>query len=93
MSPMNKREIKVPNPFTYGAKQRFLPQLRENFTDYELVLDFEGVDYVDSSALGMLLMARERVGGTKARISLINCNPKIQKILTMAQFHVLFKIS
>ncbi|MBF0455896.1 MAG: STAS domain-containing protein [Magnetococcales bacterium] len=88
-----KKEIKVPNPFDFSARKHFLPQIKQDMENFELVLDFSGVNHLDSSALGMLLMAREKVGGTRARISLVNCNQKIQRILSVAQFHMLFRIS
>lgn len=87
------KRISIPNPFDYKSRKSFLPLLRDNMDDCELILDFKGVQHLDSSALGMLLMAREKVGGSRARISLVNCNENIRKILTIAQFDILFKIS
>jgi HptB-dependent secretion and biofilm anti anti-sigma factor len=87
-----KREISLPNPFDYNSRKQFLPLIKGNLDNIDLVLDFNGVETLDSSALGMLLMARERVGGIKSRISLINCSDRIRKILTVAQFHMLFRM-
>jgi HptB-dependent secretion and biofilm anti anti-sigma factor len=86
--------IQIPNPFTYQSRKEFLPVVKSIVidTNSELTLDFNGVDMIDSSALGMLLIAREKARGTEGRVSLINCNDKIKKILTVAQFDMLFKI-
>ncbi|MBF0358798.1 MAG: STAS domain-containing protein [Magnetococcales bacterium] len=84
--------IQIPNPFDFSARKSFLPQIN-NITDNVLILDFDGVETIDSAALGMLLMSRERAKKFKSKVSLINCNTKIKKILEVAQFHILFKIT
>jgi hypothetical protein len=64
-----KVRIQIPNPFNYGSRKDFLPQLKGDMANFDLILDFSGVDILDSSALGMLLLAREKVKGTKGKIS------------------------
>ncbi len=49
-------------------------------------------EYMDSSALGMLLLLRERAGGDNAQIDIVNCNPGPEKILKAANFNRLFNI-
>jgi anti-anti-sigma factor len=56
------------------------------------VIDMAEVEYLDSSALGMLLMMRERVGGTGALIEIINCSPGIKKIFQTVNFDKLLPI-
>ena len=58
----------------------------------QFIIDMAEVEFMDSSALGMLLMMRERVGGTDARIEIINCSPTIKKILGTVNFDKLFPI-
>jgi anti-anti-sigma factor len=57
-----------------------------------LVLDFRSVDYMDSSALGMLLMLRERLGGTGKTMSLTHCTGTVKDVLNVANFGKIFKI-
>lgn len=57
------------------------------------VMDMRDVEYLDSSALGMMLMLRERAGGDTAVIDIANCSPGVRKILDTAQFDKLFKIT
>ncbi|NVM21022.1 MAG: STAS domain-containing protein [Desulfobacterales bacterium] len=54
------------------------------------IIDMADVDYMDSSALGMLLMLRERAGGNNAEINIVNCSPGVKKILITANFDKLF---
>ena len=56
------------------------------------VVDMAEVEFMDSSALGMLLMFRERAVAENVEITIANCSPGINKILSMANFDKLFKI-
>ncbi len=58
----------------------------------KVVIDMAGVDYMDSSALGMLLLLREYVGESKADIRLVNSSGEIRNILEVSNFGQLFKI-
>lgn len=58
----------------------------------QVVIDMGQVEYMDSAALGMLLLLRERHGGDGARIRIVNCNEATKKILTISNFHRLFHI-
>jgi anti-anti-sigma factor len=54
------------------------------------VIDMASTEYVDSSALGMLLMLRERAGGESADISIANTSDGVRKIFETANFNKLF---
>ena len=56
------------------------------------IVDMAETEYVDSSALGMLLMLRERAGGENADISIVNLNSDLKKIFTTANFNKLFSM-
>lgn len=56
-------------------------------------VDLSGTDYLDSSALGMLLLLREHAGGEGAKIDITNSSPDVKKILDVANFGKLFNIS
>ena len=56
------------------------------------IIDLADVEYLDSSALGMLLMLRERSGSDSAAIDILNCRPGVQNILKMANFDKLFNM-
>jgi anti-anti-sigma factor len=59
----------------------------------ELILDMSGVDYLDSSALGMLLLLNERATPGKVKIKVTNCQPTVKMILEVANFNKLINIS
>ncbi|MBF0541103.1 MAG: STAS domain-containing protein [Nitrospirae bacterium] len=56
------------------------------------IVDLSETEYLDSSALGMLLLLRERVGGDEADITIVNASSEVKKILTISNFQRLFKL-
>lgn len=57
----------------------------------QINVDLSQTDYMDSSALGMLLMLREHVGRA-AKILLVNPTPDVMRVLAIANFDKLFAI-
>lgn len=57
-----------------------------------IAVDFGGVEYLDSSALGMLLMLRDRAKGIAREVTLTNCRGAVKQILDIANFGKLFSI-
>lgn len=58
-----------------------------------IVVDMARTEYVDSSALGMLLMLKSKMGDKKEAISLRNASPEVKKILDIANFGQLFTLA
>lgn len=58
----------------------------------ELELDLSGVEYLDSSALGMLILLRERAHSTGKKVVLRGPNTAVRGILEIANFNKLFSI-
>ena len=58
----------------------------------ELLLDFEKVDYIDSSALGMLLLLREKSSNADISVVLLHCSGTVRQVLDVACFGKLFTI-
>lgn len=56
------------------------------------IVDLKSSDYLDSSALGMLLALRDYATDEGASIKIINCNPDVKKILVITKLDELFKI-
>ena len=57
-----------------------------------ITIDLSKVESIDSSALGMLLMMRDKVAGDGKNIRLTNANPTVKRVLTIAKFDALFTI-
>jgi len=87
-----KLTIAISGRFDFGLQQDFRASY-ENVKAKKIVVDLLQTEYMDSSALGMLLMMREHVGGANADITLNHCSADIKTILNVANFKILFKIA
>ena len=88
-------KIGISGRFDFNLYQEFRDAYKqvENPAAVPYEIDMSGADYMDSSALGMLLLLRERAGGDKANISITGCNTEIKKIFSISNFERLFSIS
>ncbi len=53
---------------------------------------FQQVVYLDSSALGMLLLLKEKVNSAHKSLALINCHDSVRQVLEIACFGKIFTI-
>ena len=90
----NKITIKVSGRFGFSSHQEFR-QIYESVSGdiRSYTVDMSEATYLDSSALGMLLLMRDHAGGDNSQIDIINCNDDVKKILTISNFGQLFSIS
>jgi len=85
--------ITVKGRFDFSSLQAFrntyenLPKKPAHY-----VIELAESDYLDSSALGMLLALRDYAGGDTADIRIAHCNPDIRKILVITKLDELFKV-
>jgi len=72
-------------------------QFRDAYIQFEagkvsFMIDLSRTEYMDSSALGMLLLLKEHVGGDKSRLEIRNARPEVEKILRIANFDKLLEL-
>ena len=85
--------ICIEGRFDFSSHQEFRKAYEESGMAPNLyVVDMKETTYLDSSALGMLLLLRDHAGGDEAQISIVNCNDDVKKILTISNFEQLFEI-
>jgi HptB-dependent secretion and biofilm anti anti-sigma factor len=58
----------------------------------ELVLDLSRVEYVDSSALGMLLLMKEQADASNKKVQVCGAGDSVRKALEVANFQKLFQM-
>lgn len=85
--------ISIDGRFDFNVHQDFRSAYRDQRPDAKYIIKMSGTDYIDSSALGMLLLLREHAGNDNADITITGCKDEIKKILSIANFERLFKIS
>lgn len=85
--------IQIEGRFDYSCHKMFKEAFihAANVTSYDV--DLSKVNYLDSSALGMLLLLRDYAGADKAIIRLVHANGAVTDILKVANFHRLFVIT
>ena len=85
--------ISIKGRFDYSLHADFRKQYRENSAkNMSFIIDLSNTDYIDSSALGMLLLLREAAGGSQANIKIVNCKSEVRNILKISNFQNLFVI-
>lgn len=85
--------IAIEGRFDFSTHQAFRDAYEKNSDGVRRwVVDMTSTSYLDSSALGMLLLLRDFAGGDAADIHIQNCNNDVRRILTISNFEQLFSI-
>ena len=86
--------ISVKGRFDFSIHQDFRKGYEPHLKPHtKVVVDLRHVDYLDSSALGMLLLLREHAGDDRARVMLQVATPEVRNILEVSNFDRLFQIA
>ena len=89
----SKVTISVAGKFDFQLYDEFRASYADTAGDgVEYVVDLAETEYLDSSALGMLLLLREHAGGESSSIEITKASPEVRKILDVANFGKLFKL-
>ncbi|MFZ2267863.1 MAG: STAS domain-containing protein [Azonexus sp.] len=92
----NKAVLKLNGRFDFNTHRDFRAAYEPLLGDAEIKavsVDFSSVDYLDSSALGMLLMLRDKMGGANKEVALNGVRGNVKQVLDIANFGKLFQIS
>jgi len=87
--------ITLGGKFDFSSHKEFKTAYSPLLQDAEtrtILIDLANVTYVDSSALGVLMLLNEHVAEVGKSISLIRPNQKVRQILDIANMGKLFKI-
>jgi len=86
--------IRLQGRFDFNAHREFRDAVDQALAGdgREILVDMSAVEYLDSSALGMLLMLRDRAKGASREVALANCRGAVKQVLDIANFGKLFRI-
>lgn len=101
---MNITQSTAGKELTLALGGRFDESTRQDFrsaTDRALLVqnvdfinvDLDSVNYLDSSALGMLLVLREKASAANTNVVLSGAKGAVKATLDVANFHKLFQVS
>lgn len=86
--------IRLPTRFDYGYHRTFgdayAPSL-DNTSVTEIVLDFSLVEYLDSSALGMMVVMQKKMLAKNKKVKIKGAQGATSEILKMANMNKLFE--
>ena len=85
--------LSINGRFDFSLHKDFRDAYRDKAPGMKYVINMRNTEYMDSSALGMLLLLREHAGGDSSDISIEGCQDDIRKILTISNFNKLFTIN
>ena len=96
VSVINERaRISLSGRFDFNAHRSFKAACEEPVRSSEISsieIDLGNVEYLDSAALGMLLLLRDQASSERKTVILTNCRGVVQQILDIANFKKLFTI-
>ncbi|MDP1527266.1 MAG: STAS domain-containing protein [Rhodocyclaceae bacterium] len=80
--------------FDFNAHREFRETVDQAVkeTAAKIHVDLGGVDYLDSSALGMLLMLRDKAKGAGKEVLLANARGAVKQVIEIANFGKLFPL-
>jgi anti-anti-sigma factor len=85
-------EIEVGARFDFNLHLLFRAAQKSAPLAQRFVIDLSQTEYMDSSALGMLLVLHEAACHAGGNVTVRNCRPLVRQILHIANFQKLFAI-
>ncbi|MGB0941286.1 MAG: STAS domain-containing protein [Marinomonas sp.] len=85
--------ISLPDKFDFSFHKEFTKKYDDsiiNSSVSEIVLDFSRVSYLDSSALGMMVLLYRKAQACNKKVTVKNVSGKTAEILKMANFQKLY---
>ena len=84
--------MSIDGRFDFNIHSDFRNAYRDLPPTTRFVVDLGRATFMDSSAMGMLLLLREHAGEKAANIRLQNCNADIKKILSISNLDKMFVV-
>jgi len=86
--------IRLPNRFDYSFHRQFSDQyvpLLDNPACKEVILDFSQVEYLDSSALGMMVLLQKKASEEHKKVKIKGARGSTNEILKVANMQKIFE--
>jgi anti-anti-sigma factor len=93
---MSEKALHIPERFDFGYHKEFTEQYKRLLEDEsitQITLDFSRVGYLDSSALGMMVLFQKKAKAKNILVRIRGAKDSAKEILQIANFDRLFDIS
>ncbi len=82
-------EVELKGRLTYSDYNVFR-QIADTLGVQNCVFDLNGLEFIDSAGLGMLLLARDRIEECRGKIILRGAQDQVRKMIELGKFDDLF---
>jgi anti-anti-sigma factor len=83
--------VRLSGRFDFACRDDFRAAYAASPPGSTFVIDMTNVDYVDSAALGMLLLLRDHAGDA-SKVTISGSRGQPEQVLRIANFHKLFRL-
>jgi anti-anti-sigma factor len=86
--------LRLPSRFDYSYHRQFgelYAPLIEDVSCTEIILDFSQVEYLDSSALGMMVLLQKKCSSCNKKVKIKGARGATDEILKMANMQKIFE--
>lgn len=93
---MSEKSLHIPERFDFGYHKAFTEQYQQILDAggvTGIALDFSKVSYLDSSALGMMVLFQKKAKASNINVRIRGAKDSAKEILQIANFDRLFDIS
>lgn len=93
---MSEKSLQIPERFDFGFHKEFTDQYQailDSGAVTNIALDFSRVSYLDSSALGMMVLFQKKAKTKNISVRIRGAKDSAKEILQIANFDRLFDIS
>lgn len=88
-------EIRLQGRMTFSDHDTFRSVIAafDRPAGHRIVFDLSGLDFVDSSGLGMFIIARDTAQKRSLEFSIRAARDEVKRLITVAKFHRMFTIT
>ena len=93
---MSEKSLQIPERFDFSYHKEFTEQYQSILQQggiSDIALDFSKVSYLDSSALGMMVLFQKKAKAANINVRIRGAKDSAKEILQIANFDRLFDIS
>ncbi|MBR7158707.1 MAG: STAS domain-containing protein [Alphaproteobacteria bacterium] len=90
----NDKEIEINGTFTFRDHDKFFEIISEIEKQQggKIAFNMAGCDFIDSAALGMLVIASDEASVRHISLAIKNANGKVKDLMMIARFETLYDI-